>query len=68
VSGWTIAWLVWGVLFVIVEAPAVWRKRRGDTLSEQVWWLRDRKIGPIPLGYLILGPFWAWLTLHFFLG
>ena len=65
-SPWSIAWLVWILAFAAIEAPAVWRKRKGDTLSEQWWWLRDRKIGPVPVGWAILLPFWIWLTIHAF--
>lgn len=67
-SAWTLAWLAWGALFVGIEGLALARRRRDpDTLSEHVWWLRDRKIGPVPVGWLVLAPFWAWLTLHFFM-
>lgn len=36
-SGFTIAWIVWGVAFAIIEGIALFNSRRGDTLSEHVW-------------------------------
>jgi hypothetical protein len=39
-SGFTVAWLVWGLAFAVIEGVALVNSRRGDTLSEHVWaWL-----------------------------
>lgn len=66
--GFIIAW------FAVWEGLAIWRKRRGDTLSEHVWqWfsLRGKKDSltgtqaALRVGFLM---FWAWLTFHFIFG
>jgi hypothetical protein len=36
-SGWTVAWLLWGLMFTVIEAPAILNRTKGDTLSEHVW-------------------------------
>lgn len=69
-SGYTIAWLLWGAMFVAIEWPAIANKRKGGTLSEHVWrwgsvkdkgkWWRIRR--------LVLIVFLVWLTLHFLTG
>jgi hypothetical protein len=62
-GGWSAFWLTVGAVGFAVEAVALHRKAKGDTLSETVWaktrplWLR------IPLAI-----FMAWLTVHFVLG
>lgn len=58
-------WIVWPILAVIIlafETRALVLKRRGDTLSEAIWWLRARLWGRI-----ILFPLAIWLGWHFFL-
>lgn len=63
-NGWfTAVWLAWGAIFGVAEYRAVKRGRRGDTLSEHVWWLRDRI--PFRLGRWLIGGFLAWLAFHF---
>lgn len=70
---YTIAWLLMGVYFVIVEGKAIADKRRGDTLSEHVWDWFCLKPGSADTpwrmvkrwGFII---FWTWLTLHFVFG
>ena len=57
-------WLGLGVVGLTVELYAVYDKKRGDTLSEQVWRLRDL----IPGGMIVLAVFMAWLTVHFVTG
>ena len=54
-------WLVWGLYFVIVEGIALFRHRRKDTFSWQVWtgerkwpWLRG-----------VVGAILIWLLFHF---
>ena len=56
---------LWIVLFgagVVVEGFALFNNKRNDTLSEQVWLIRTKLVGR-----LLLFPFWAWLTWHFFI-
>lgn len=36
-SPYTIAWLLWGAAFFVIEGLAIRDKRAGDTLSEHVW-------------------------------
>jgi hypothetical protein len=71
---WTWLWLSWIGLFLILEAVALVRKERGDTLSEHVWnWfsLKGKKHTKKPwqvavrFGFIA---FWAWLTIHFITG
>lgn len=39
-SGWTWAWIAWGLAFVVIEGIALFNSTRGDTLSEHAWaWL-----------------------------
>jgi hypothetical protein len=73
-SVWTLAWIGWGIYFVIVEGIALRNSTRGDTLSEHVWafigfsdgmkyptgWTRLRR-------FLVLA-FMAWLSFHFLTG
>ena len=64
-------WLVWGLLFLGIELPALFNKKRGDTLSEviryifgfskragdtQSWGMRLRRGG--------FYAFSAWFFLH----
>ena len=68
VDGWTVAWLAWGVGFLMIEMPAVFNKRAGDTLSEHLrsWFALRGK----PKGWLgrrlVLAGFFAWLLVHLF--
>lgn len=72
---WTIVWTVWAinlaalvVAFLVFEALALAGKARGDTLSEQVWYLRNMND---PLYWLIIdvvfvaAVVFAWLIFHF---
>jgi hypothetical protein len=72
---WGFYWLVAAVVVVFVvfgipEYLAIRRGNRGiryrDTLSEQVWWIRQR-IGRVGVA-LIFGPFLLWLFVHFVWG
>jgi hypothetical protein len=59
--GWTIAWLVWLGLFVLIEGFAIARREPGDTLSEQVWaFIRGK-----PARWVMLAGFLLWLVWHF---
>ena len=33
---WVVAWLLWGLLFLIIEGLALFNKEKGDTLSENL--------------------------------
>jgi hypothetical protein len=82
VSGFTIAWLVWGAYFAVVEGYAIVRSHQqhaagrhatGGTLSEHVWaWF-----GTAPgthadtwayVRRFVLLAFMAWLSVHFLTG
>lgn len=72
VSSYTSLWAVWIAMFVAVEGSALFRKEKGDTLSEHVWkWIGKRGYEK-PSGYKwrrgALGLFLAWLIAHFFFG
>lgn len=60
-SVWTWGWI--GILsaFGVLEYFAIKRKKSGDTLSDQVWWLRKN----VPGGFFILFAFLSWLVFHF---
>lgn len=65
-SGWTVAWLLWGAMFLVIEGKALVDKDRGDTLSEHIWhWFRvkDKPGGWVARRY-VLAAFLAWLSLH----
>ena len=70
----TASWIVMGVWFLIWEGIAIFRKKRGDTLSEHIWaWfsLEGPKKNLKPWqGWMRFGflAFWAWLTFHFLSG
>lgn|GEM_PF-2064189 len=58
------AWIVWLVLaaaVLVLELVAVFSGRRGDTISESVWWLLKHGFG------VALVPFYLWLGWHFFI-
>lgn len=66
----TVAWIIWGLMFAVIEGAALFNKRKGDTLSEHVW-----KWGGIrgkPRGYkqrrFALLTFLTWLMVHFLTG
>lgn len=59
------ATLIWALLLIVIltfEGITLYNKKKGDTLSEQVWGL----MGSI-WGRIILIPTWLWLTYHFFI-
>lgn len=55
-------WVALLVLVLAVEAYALGTRTKGDTLTEQVWRLREISWLRIPLW-----AFWAWLTYHFWI-
>ncbi len=69
----TALWIGWLVYFIVVEAVAIYRTTKGDTLSEHVWlWFGAGKHHKPGLwGWvrrLILTGFLVWLTVHFLFG
>lgn len=69
-SGWTVAWLTWIALFVVIEVPAIFNRQAGDTLSERLraWFATRTKPVGWRLRRLTLAFFLTWLVLHLFLG
>lgn len=71
-SNYTIAWIAWGIIFVITEGIALADRDRGDTLSEHVWkWFRVKGAMPTKTGWAlraILAGFMIWLSGHFVFG
>lgn len=69
-SGWTAAWAMWIGMFAAIEAPAIFNKTPGDTLSEHVrrWFATRSKPRAWRLRRLALLFFLVWLAVHFFLG
>ena len=69
-SGYTVAWLVWLALFIVIEGLAIRDKRKGDTLSEHCWeWfaVKQRKRA-WRWRRILLASFMVWLTVHFLSG
>lgn len=69
-DGFTIAWIFWLAMFLVIEGAAIFRKERGDTLSEHVW--RWFSVSGKPRGYkmrrFVLLVFLVWLTVHLLTG
>ncbi|MGW0705099.1 hypothetical protein ACWD4G_03825 [Streptomyces sp. NPDC002643] len=69
----TVAWVAWIGLFVVIEGAALYLKEPGDTLSEHIWkWFHTAK-GVVPdrttrLRRFVLVAFMAWLSAHFLTG
>jgi hypothetical protein len=75
VTVYTIAWIGWGLWFVVVEGIALFRGDTPGTLSGHVWAFlgyREGRVGP-PTGserlrrFLTLA-FLAWLVVHLLTG
>lgn len=65
-DAFTALWLVWLLMFLGIEGAALFRKERGDTLSEHVWkWfsVKDKAPGWIARRVALLA-FLLWLFLH----
>lgn len=69
-SGWTVAWLLWFAMFLVVEGFALFNKERGDTLSEHVWkWFQIRsKPNQWTWRRAVLAIFLVWLLVHMVAG
>lgn len=57
----SLAWIVWAVAFIAIEAAALMAPDTGGTLSEHVWLFLDGGPGR----YLLVGGFLSWLAIHF---
>ena len=67
---YTVLWILWILMFAVIEGFALKDKAEGDTLSEHVWkWFSIKKKGK---GWrarrFALLAFLAWLVLHFLTG
>lgn len=69
---YSIAWVIWILFFVVVEALAIIDKKKGDTLSEHFW----KKFGIVDAekkrnkkGLRLVGAaFLMWLVIHLLTG
>lgn len=62
------AWVGWLGLFAVIEGAALFNKKSGDTLSENVWrWFRVKAPSSTTrtIRMTLLGAFLGWLTIHF---
>lgn len=55
-------WVIWALYFVVLEALALADAQKGDTLSENIRWVRDQH--PTALAIIIGGTI-TWLFIHF---
>jgi hypothetical protein len=68
---YTIAWIIWGLYFVVVEADAILHNDAAGTLSDHIWkWfcVNDQKERFARLRRVVLLCFMAWLSVHFISG
>ncbi len=79
-TGWTWAWVGWGLIFAVIEGMALVNSKPGDSLSEHFWsFLGYAATGQGPLNYrhpsgwtrlrrfLLLAGL-AWLVVHLLTG
>lgn len=64
----TVMWAAWIAAFLAIEIPALIQRRRGDTLTDHVMWFQRLRVGRVPIGWILFGAFWTWLTTHFVTG
>lgn len=66
----TVLWLIWLGIFIIIEGLALADRDEGDTLSEHVWkWFAIKGKGKwVTLRRLALVTLMVWLTIHFLTG
>lgn len=69
-TGFTVAWIVWAGMFVVVEGIALVNKSKDDTLSEHVWSIFKVRQQPTKWSFarFFLAAFMVWLSGHFVLG
>lgn len=64
-SGWTVAWLLWGLMFALIEGAALANDRREDTLSEHFQrWFNVRTHKGRTAWVIVSGVFFAWFVPH----
>ena len=72
VSGFTVAWAVWILFFLVVEGVALARRGKNDTFSEHWWRLfRVRERTPVWLRLVLTAvqlAFGTWLVGHLAFG
>lgn len=57
----TLIFAAFAIPLIAVELYGVWRQKRGDTISENVWWVLRRW----PVLKYFVGAFLIWLFVHF---
>ena len=63
---WRAVWSVWIVWFIVWEIIALAHPLPGDTLSEQVWCLRDSLSSNVwSLVFCLFVALLVWLIIHF---
>lgn len=62
-----IVWLTLGLSVLAFELRGVFRKKKGDTISEYVFAVRDWRPFGLPFGAITVGVFLSWLAYHFLL-
>lgn len=68
-NGWTVAWVLWLVMFAVIEIPALLNKRSDDTLSETIWaWFKIRESRQWNIRRFALAGFLVWLLVHMVAG
>jgi hypothetical protein len=69
---WTVLWLTWGGVFVVIEGAALITRTPDATLSEHIWaWLLIRDRRHRALSWVLRGltlAFMVWLTGHLVFG
>lgn len=64
-SAWTIAWIIWGLLFAAIEGAAIANDKRDDTLSEHLrLWFSTSQKGGRSVWIIVSGVFFAWFVTH----
>lgn len=59
-------WIAWIAVGFFYEMWAIINRQPGDTLSEQVWWLRQNMSGEVfSLILFLLAGLAAWAVYHF---
>lgn len=56
---WSWLWLLWLLMFLAIELPAIFNDEPGDTLSEHVWALTS-----ISFFWWLVAGFLVWLLTH----
>lgn len=70
-GGFTVAWLLWLAVLLVVEGVALLNRRKGDTLSEHAWeWfsVRDQSTAWRTLRFAGGAAFLGWLLIHIVTG